>query len=183
MARHSRLSAAVIVLTLVAATTDAGDVPYLPTPHEVVRVMLRMAEVHTGDVVYDLGCGDGRIVIAAVQAGASRGVCVDIDPERIAEAQVNAERARLSSDRIRFVQGDLFEVPIADATVVTLYLMPSVNERLKPRLLTELRPGTRIVSHDFDMGTDWKPESEERVPQPDHEHKVFRWTVPAPQGK
>ena len=162
---------------LLAASARAGEVPYLPTPHEVVKMMLDMAEVHRGDVVYDLGCGDGRIVIAALQAGAERGVCVDIDPVRIAEARAKAESAGLTK-RIRFVEGDLFQVPIADATVVTLYLLPSVNERLKPRLLTELRPGTRVVSHDFDMGTEWKPEREERLSLSGQEHKVFRWTIP-----
>jgi SAM-dependent methyltransferase len=165
-------------LALVALPANAGDAPYLPTPHEVVRVMLDMAGVHRGDVVYDLGCGDGRIVIAALQAGATRGVCVEIDPERIAQARVNAQRAGLAEDRIQFVEGDLFKVPIADATVVTLYLLPSVNEKLRPRLLAELRPGTRVISHDFDMGTEWKPESEQTVSQPDHNHRVFRWTIP-----
>jgi SAM-dependent methyltransferase len=169
-------------VALVATAVRAGDVPYLPTPPEVVRVMLEMAEVRRGDVVYDLGCGDGRIVIAAVQAGASRGVCVEIDPVRIAQARENVQRAGLAADRIHFVEGDLFQVPIADATVVTLYLMPSVNERLRPRLLAELRPGTRVVSHDFDMGTPWKPEREKLVSQPDRQHRVFRWTVPESPG-
>lgn len=165
-------------LTLVASAATAGDAPYLPTPHEVVRVMIDMAGVHAGDVVYDLGCGDGRIVIAALQAGATRGVCVDIDPERIVQARANAKQAGLAEGRIQFIEGDLFDVPIADATVVTLYLLPSVNERLRPRLLAELRPGTRVISHDFDMGTEWKPEREQVVSQPDHQHKVFRWTIP-----
>ena len=180
MHTHGR-TALPVMLALVAAAATAGDVPYLPTPPEVVRVMLDMAQVHRGDVVYDLGCGDGRIVIAALKAGATRGVCVDIDPVRIAEARANAEGAGVTKS-IRFVEGDLFEVPIADATVVTLYLMPSVNERLRPRLLAELRPGTRVVSHDFDMGLAWKPESEQSVSLPDHEHKVFRWTIPEASG-
>lgn len=179
---HSRRTILLAVLLLATAAAQAGDVPYLPTPPEVVRVMLDMADVRRGDVVYDLGCGDGRIVIAAVKAGARRGVCVEIDPVRIAEARLNAQRAGVAADSIRFVEGDLFQVPIADATVVTLYLMPSVNERLRPRLLAELRPGTRVVSHDFDMGTEWKPEREQVVSLPDHQHRVFRWTIPATSG-
>jgi SAM-dependent methyltransferase len=177
--RPFALSAALSLVAVAARAAD-GEVPYLPTPPDVVRVMLDMAGVHEGDVVYDLGCGDGRIVIAALKAGAARGVCVDIDPERIAEARLNAQRAGVAGDRIRFVEGDLFQVPIADATVVTLYLLPSVNERLRPRLLAELRPGARVVSHDFDMG-EWKPEREQTVSQPGQLHRVFRWTIPDPR--
>lgn len=177
MSTPFRRAALGVAVALLAASAPAGEVPYLPTPHEVVKLMLDMAEVHRGDVVYDLGCGDGRIVIAALKAGATRGVCVDIDPARIAEARANAEGAGVTK-RIRFVEGDLFQVPIADATVVTLYLLPSVNERLKPRLLAELRPGTRVVSHDFDMGTEWKPEREEKLSLPGQDHRVYRWTIP-----
>ena len=114
----------------------------MPTPPEVVQRMLELAGVKSGDVLYDLGCGDGRIVIAAVKRPGVRGVCVDIDPERIADSKRNAEAAGVT-DRIRFVEGDLFKVPFTDATVMTLYLMPDVNMRLRPRLLNELKPGTR----------------------------------------
>jgi SAM-dependent methyltransferase len=176
--RHSALTAALLIA---AGAAPASDVPYVPTPPRVVAAMIRMAEVGKGDVVYDLGCGDGRIVIAALKAGAARGVCVEIDPARIEEARVNARRAKLE-DRIRFMQGDLFLTPIADATVVTLYLLPAVNLRLKPRLLSELRPGARVVSHDFDMGDDWKPEQQESFPETGHTHKVFRWTIPERPG-
>ena len=151
----------------------APDVPYVPTPQEVVDRMLRLADVHKGDVVYDLGCGDGRIVISAVKMGAERAVGVDINPERIAEAEQNAKSAGVT-DRVKFIQGDLFTVPIRDATVVTLYLLPSVNLKLKPRLLNELKPGTRIVSHSFDMG-DWKAEKSEEVDG----RFLYYWTVPA----
>jgi SAM-dependent methyltransferase len=157
-----------------AAEPVKKDVPYVPTPEAVVTRMLEMAELRSGDVVYDLGCGDGRIVIAAVQKPGVRGVCVDIDPARISESRANALKAGVT-DRIKFVQGDLFEVPLADATVVTMYLLPDINLRLRPRLLNELRPGTRIVSHAFDMG-DWQPE--QRVLESGS--AIYRWTVPPP---
>ena len=116
-----------------------------------------MAGVKPGDVVYDLGCGDGRIVVTAAQKFGARGVGVDIDPRRIAEANANARRAGVEK-QVTFKVGDLFEADIRDATVVTLYLLPDVNLRLKPKLLRDLKPGTRVVSHDFSMGDDWKPE-------------------------
>ncbi|HET8646247.1 MAG TPA: class I SAM-dependent methyltransferase [Vicinamibacteria bacterium] len=148
------------------------DVPYVPTPQAVVDRMIALAEVKEGDLVYDLGCGDGRIVIAAVKKPGVRGVCVDIDPARIAESRTNAEAAGVSN-HIRFVEGDIFTIPFADATVVTMYLLPSVNMRLRPRLLNELRPGTRIVSHAFDLG-DWK--AEQQVVE--QGSMIYRWTVP-----
>ncbi len=169
------LSVATLLLSLAAVAAVAGDVPYVPTPHEVVQHMLKLAELKSGDLVYDLGCGDGRIVIEAARTPGVRGVCVEIDPERIAEARENAKQAGVS-DRIRFVQGDLFEVPFSDATVVTLYLLPQVNLRLRPRLLKELRPGTRVVSHAFDMG-DWTPERKEVVELPVGHYTLFRWTI------
>jgi SAM-dependent methyltransferase len=153
------------------------DVPYVPTPPEVVQRMIELAGVKSGDVLYDLGCGDGRIVIAAVKIAGVRGVCVDIDPARIADSKRNAAAAGVS-DRIRFVEGDLFKVPFADATVMTLYLMPDVNLRLRPRLLSELKPGTRIVSHAFDMG-DWTPEQRVVVDLQPQSYVLYRWTIPA----
>ena len=152
------------------------DVPYVPTPPEVVEAMIRLARVRSGDVVYDLGCGDGRIVIAAVRIAGVRGVCVDIDPERIHESRQNAQIAGVVR-RIRFVRGDLFKVPIQDATVVMLYLLPDVNLRLRPRLRGELRPGTRIVSHAFSMG-DWKPRREIEIGLPPASTPVYLWVVP-----
>ncbi len=176
-----RASVAATFLSLgVSAGAAGGDVPYVPTPLEVVQRMLKLAEVKSGDVVYDLGCGDGRIVIEAAKTAGVKGVCVEIDADRIALARQNAEEAGVA-DRIRFVQGDLFEVPFSDATVMTLYLLPQVNLRLRPRLLKELRPGTRIVSHAFDMG-DWAPEQKEIVELPAGHYTLFRWTIPAAQS-
>ncbi|AEI62123.1 SAM-dependent methyltransferase [Corallococcus macrosporus] len=151
----------------------APEVPFVPTPEGAVEGMLALAGVKPGDTVYDLGSGDGRIVISAVQKhGAKRAVGVDINPERISEANQNASQAGVKN-KVEFRQGDLFDADIGDASVVTLYLLPSVNERLKPKLLAELKPGTRIVSHSFDMG-DWAPtktvESEGRT--------LYLWVVP-----
>jgi SAM-dependent methyltransferase len=152
------------------------DVPYVPTPPEVVDAMVALAGVKRGDVVYDLGCGDGRIVVAAVRVSGVRGVCVDIDPERIAESRANAEKAGVAG-RIRFVRGDLFQVRFRDATVVMMYLLPEVNLRLRPRLRAELRPGTRVVSHAFSMG-DWKPTREIEVGAPPAGTPVYLWVIP-----
>jgi SAM-dependent methyltransferase len=150
------------------------DVPFVVTPEEVVETMLWLAETGPRDIVYDLGCGDGRIVIAAVRDfGARQGVCVEIDPDLLAEARENAREAGVAG-RIRFVEGDLFEVSLADATVVTLYLLPEINLRLRPKLLRELAPGSRVVSHDFGMG-DWRPQEALRV----RGRSVFLWTIPA----
>jgi ubiquinone/menaquinone biosynthesis C-methylase UbiE len=150
------------------------DVPYVPTRELVVEEMLRMAGVRPGDVVYDLGCGDGRIVIMAAQKFGARGVGVDIDPKRIEEARANAARAGVS-DRAEFRLGDLFNADIREATVVTLYLLPDVNVRLKPKLRRELRPGTRIVSHDFAMGDDWPAERALKL----ENDTIYFWTIPA----
>jgi precorrin-6B methylase 2 len=156
---------------------QAPEVPFVPTPEEAVTSMLKLAEVKPGDTVIDLGSGDGRIVISAVRDhGATRAVGVDINPERITEANENARRAGVT-DKVEFRQGDLFDADIGDATVVTLYLLPSVNERLKPKLLSELKPGTRIVSHAFDMG-DWKPVKE----VDDGGRTLYLWVVPEPGG-
>ena len=162
-----------------ATTPRTPDVPYVPTPEEVVDEMLKVANVTKDDVVYDLGSGDGRIVITAVKKyGAKRGVGVDINPERIREANANAQAAGVT-DRVKFVEQDLFEMDLKDATVVTLYLLPDVNLKLRPKLLRELKPGTRIVSHAFDMG-DWTPEKTLTVDG----RSVYFWVVPdkkAPQ--
>ena len=159
-----------------AAPAVKKDVPYVPTPPEVVQAMLELAGVKSGDVVYDLGCGDGRIVIAAVKIKGVRGVCVDIDPERIQESRQNAQIEQVAK-RITFVQADLFKVPIGDASVVMMYLLPAVNLKLRPRLLAELKPGTRIVSHMFSMG-DWEPEKRLSVQMPEYEHLVYKWVIP-----
>jgi ribosomal protein L11 methylase PrmA len=141
----------------------------------VIEVMLDVAQVGPGDVVYDLGCGEGEIVIAAALRGA-RGVGVEIDPERIANARLNAARAGVT-ERVTFLEQDLFRTDVSAATVVTLYLGPEVNRRLRPKLLRELRAGTRIVSHDFSLG-DWPPERTVPVPRAPG-HQVLLWRVPA----
>jgi precorrin-6B methylase 2 len=149
----------------------ARDVPYVPTPEKVVAGMLELAKVGPKDVVYDLGSGDGRIVIAAAKKGA-RGVGIDIDPQRIKEARDNARRAGVA-DRVEFVEGDLFKADISAASVVTIYLLSGVNMQLRPKLLAELKPGTRVVSHAFDMG-DWKPVATQKVGT----STVYYWVVP-----
>jgi SAM-dependent methyltransferase len=149
------------------------DVIYVPTPDAVVARMLSAARVGSGDVVYDLGSGDGRIVIAAVRDfGAARGVGIDLDPQRIADARANAAAAGMS-DRVRFIQADLFETDLSDATVIAMYLLPGMNARLQPKLRA-LAPGTRIVSHNYDMGPAWKPA---RTIALEHDLVHF-WTVP-----
>jgi Methyltransferase domain len=137
-----------------SAARRAPDVHFVPTDTTKVREMLAAAKVTDQDLVYDLGCGDGRFVITAVKKYGARGVCVDIDPVRIKESKSNADTAGVT-DRIEFVEGDLFEQDLSKATVITLYLLPSLNQRLRPKLFKELRPGTRVVSNAFDMG-DWK---------------------------
>lgn len=150
------------------------DVVFVPTPHEVVDAMLKVAKVGKGDVLYDLGSGDGRIPIAAAQKyGVARAVGIDINPERIAEANENRRKAGVQ-ERVTFMNADLFEADFSDATVVTLYLLPALNLKVLPKLL-KLKPGTRIVSHAFDMGS-WKPEQALDVDG----RNVYFWTIPAP---
>jgi ribosomal protein L11 methylase PrmA len=144
----------------------------VPTPPQVVDAMLRLAKVKRGDVLYDLGSGDGRIVITAAKRYGVRGTGVDIDPRRIQEANANARKAGVAG-RVRFINDDLFQVDFSDATVVTLYLLPRLNLQLRPRLINELRPGTRIVSHGFDMG-DWKPDRVVEVGN----STIYLWIVP-----
>jgi precorrin-6B methylase 2 len=165
---------AVPALHLRAQDTEVRkDVPFVPTPDEVVAAMLKHAKVTAKDVIYDLGSGDGRIVISAVKQSGAKGVGVDIDPQRIKEANENAKAAGVT-DRVKFIQGDLFKADIREATVVTLYLLPDINMRLRPKLLEELKPGTRIVSHNYHMG-DWKPKAQETIGH----HTVYFWVVPA----
>jgi SAM-dependent methyltransferase len=152
------------------------DVVYVPTPQEVVDKMLELAAVTKDDLVYDLGSGDGRIVITAAKEYGARGIGIEIDPELIQTAQENAQAAGVS-DQVEFRQQDLFQTDFSDATVVTLYLLSSLNEKLRPKLLQELKPGTRIVSHSFAMG-DWKPEQVVTVKTPSGERTVYFWQVP-----
>lgn len=158
--------------TTSSADTIGADVPYVPTPQPVVDRMLEMAEVDENDVVYDLGSGDGRIVIRAAETYGSRGVGIEIDPERVQDARENAEEAGVS-DLVEFRQGDLFEADISEATVVTLYLLPTVNLELRPLLFEQLRPGTPVVSHGFDMDA-WEPDETDTVDA----NRIYRWTIP-----
>lgn len=153
----------------------APDVPYEPTPHHVVAEMLKLAQVGANDVVYDLGCGDGRIVIAAAKEHGGRGVCVDIDPRRIRESRANAERAGVT-ERIVFLNQDLMETDLGEATVVTLFLSPEMNLKVRPKLWRELKPGTRVVSYVHNMG-DWRPREERNVEARYGPRKVFLWIV------
>jgi SAM-dependent methyltransferase len=148
------------------------DVPYVPTRQNVVEAMLNLAKVTKDDVVYDLGCGDGRIVITSAKLYGTNGVGVDIDPERIKEANENAKTENVT-EKVTFIEGDLFKQDFSKATVVTLYLLPEVNERLRPILLKQLKPGTRIVSHAFRMGN-WKPEQTITIDNT----MLYLWTVP-----
>lgn len=165
--------ALLLALPLAAQETPVKkDVPYVPTPPEVVEEMLKLGNVKAGDVHYDLGCGDGRIVVMAVQKfGAARGTGYDIDPERIKEANENAKQAGVTG-KVKFIQGNLFEADFRDANVVTLYLLPDVNIKLRPKLLKDLKVGSRIVSHQFDMG-DWKPDKQITLDW----RTVYMWTV------
>lgn len=149
------------------------DAPFVPSMWEITEAMLRLANVRKGDVVYDLGSGDGRVVIMAAQKFGARGVGVEIDPALIRESRINARQAGVAR-RVRFIQQDLFKTNISRATVVTLYLRQEVNLRLRPKLLRELKPGTCVVSNSFDMG-DWKPEKTESVAG----NPVYLWTIPA----
>lgn len=149
------------------------DVWYVPTPHEVVDRMLDEAKVRPTDVVYDLGCGDGRMVIAAAKRFGTRGVGVDLDPARIREARANAKAAGVEK-LVTFRVGDMFETDIREADVLLLYLLPELNRRLKPKLFAELKPGARVVSHDFDMGKEWPPDRSIKLGS----DGIYMWLMP-----
>lgn len=156
------------------------EVPFVPTTEAGVKTMLKLADVKSTDVVYDLGCGDGRIVIAAAKEYGAHAVGIDIDPKRIAESKENARRAGVEN-LVRFEENDLFKADIHEATVVTLFLLSSVNERLKPKLLQDLKPGTRVVSNTFSMGN-WKPEKELSVTDSESpsafSRRFYLWMIP-----
>lgn len=155
-----------------AQETRTPDVIYVPTPPEVVEAMLDMVKLKDGDVLYDLGSGDGRIPIAAARRVQVKATGIDIDPERIREANENAKAAGVTGE-VTFKQADLFTSDFSDATVITLYLLDTLNEKLRPKLLAELKPGTRIVSHAFRMG-DWEPERTQDIDG----RTIYYWTVP-----
>ena len=167
------LAAAIVLAAPAAAREQQPDVIFVPTPYEVVDEMLRLARVRKGDVLYDLGSGDGRIPVTAAKRFGVRAVGVDIDPQRIKEANENARKNGVAK-LVTFRQEDLFKTDFKEASVVTLYLLPDLNVRLRPRLLAELKPGTRIVSHQFDMGS-WKPEKKVEL----NGRVIYLWTVPA----
>jgi len=172
--------AVILVMALVAAAPAVAqqggglrspDVIFVPTPQEVVDAMLQMANVTAKDVVYDLGSGDGRIPITAAQKFGARAVGIDIDPQRIKEANENLAKANVS-DKVKFLNQDLFQTDLGQATVITLYLLPSLNVKLMPKLKA-LKPGTRIVSHSFDMGSEWPPEKTQDV----NGRMIYYWTI------
>jgi precorrin-6B methylase 2 len=179
MQLKAAISSTAILFFAAAACAQQGkplrepDVIFVPTPQPVVEAMLKLAGVHRGDVLYDLGSGDGRIVVTAAKEYGVRGTGIDINPERIAEANENAQKAGVTN-LVRFRNEDLFEADIKDASVVTLYLLTSLNIKLRPKLLHDLKPGTRVVSQTFDMG-DWRPEKEEEVDG----HRIYLWRIPA----
>jgi len=184
MARFSCFAAA--LLSSAAFAQEAGkdlDTPYVPTPQVVVDRMLDMAQLKAGETVIDLGSGDGRIMIEAARKYGARGFGVELDPKLIEISNDKAVKAGVA-DRVRFLQQDLFRTDFHEANVLTLYLLPDVNLALRPKILAELKPGARVVSHDYGMG-DWRPDAEETIPAPDKkvgkrkESQVFLWTVPA----
>ena len=185
----SDLIAGMLFVAVVAAQNAQPrrepDVPYVPTTETAVQAMLKLADVKKTDVVYDLGCGDGRIVITAAKNLGARGVGIDINPVRIKEAKENARKAGVEN-LVRFEENDLFQANIQEASVVTLFLLPEVNLKLRPKLLQDLKPGTRVVSNTFDMG-DWKPDKEATVGAPEEQtylsHRLYLWVVPSRGGK
>lgn len=178
------ISGAVLFACTLCAAADAADtsVPYVPTPQAVVDRMLEIGTVGAQDYLIDLGSGDGRIVVTAAKKYGARGFGVDLNPTRIAEANENARKAGVT-DKVQFHRMDLFEADLAQASIITMYLLPRVNLDLRPKLL-DLKPGTRIVSHDFSMG-DWKPEQQEQIDAPDKyggsggRSDIFLWIIPA----
>ncbi|WP_143960539.1 SAM-dependent methyltransferase [Litoribacter populi] len=159
----------------------ALDVPYVPTKEKIVNEMLEMADVKGDDILYDLGSGDGRIPITAAKRFGTRGVGVDINPLRIEEANARAEKEEVT-DKVKFIEGNIFDVDFSEATVVTLYLLPQVNMKLRPKIL-DLKPGTRVVSHNYDMG-DWEPLKMRKIESDKgFVHTIYYWVVPEKDSK
>jgi SAM-dependent methyltransferase len=179
---RSALVVLVVVSTLAGCAgtpTGSPGILFVATPEGVVLEMLKLAGVTKDDVVFDLGSGDGRLVIAAAREFGARGVGVELDARLVQDSRESALKAGVA-DRAQFLWRDIFQADVAPATVVALYLSPELNLRLRPKLLRELRPGTRIVSHDFGMG-DWRPDRTQRVKGPTREHALHLWIVPAPR--
>ncbi len=174
----SLMFASLLIFQSNAVSQEIGyDVPYVPTKREVVAEMLRMAEVGKDDVLYDLGCGDGRIVITAAKEMGTRGVGIDINPRRIEDSMANAIKSKVTT-RVKFLEQDLFEADFSEATVVSLYLLTAVNLKLRPMLFNQLKPGTRVVSHNYKMG-EWSPDQTSRVKTELDDHTVYYWVIPA----
>ena len=177
--RLASVAAVMLLVPLVAAAQSSlPSVPYVATAEPIVDKMLEMAKVTGKDVVYDLGCGDGRIVITAAKRFGARGVGIDLDPVRIKEANENAVQAKVT-DKVKFIQGDLYRANFSEATVVTLYLLPEVNIALRPLLWRQLPVGARVVSHNYHMGEEWPPEQTEQVAGA----TVYSWTILAKHKK
>ena len=173
MAAAIAAALAAVTLSAQAPARKEPDVVYVPTPQPVVEAMLDLAQVTSTDVVYDLGSGDGRIVITAAKKYGARGVGIEMDPALVKRARDNAAAAGVAT-RVRFVTADLFSADLRPATVVTLYLLQSINERLRPKLVRELKPGARVVSHVFNMGPEWPPQQTVTVDR----SRVFLWSMP-----
>jgi hypothetical protein len=169
------VSAPVQTASPIGSTKRELDVPYVPTPQEVVDAMLAMAKVSGEDILYDLGSGDGRIPITAAAKFGTRGVGIDLNPVRVQEANENAVKAGVTN-KVRFIEGDIFEEDFSEATVVTLYLLPAVNLKLRPTI-QKMKPGTRVVSHNYDMG-DWAPENHRKITIDGTDHYIYFWRVP-----
>ncbi len=165
---------ALLLLPLLGVSAPTKDARYDPTPYPIVRAMLQLAKVGPNDVVYDLGSGDGRIVIMAAQEFGARGVGVDIDPELVTLARDNARKAGVES-KVKFIEGNMYDTDVRPATVVTLFLHPEPNLKLRSKLLSRLKPGSRVVSYIWDMG-DWKPDAEQAVG--DRGYKIYLWHIP-----
>jgi precorrin-6B methylase 2 len=181
MNRYLAVSLSASLLAVSPACSEEAkpqlDVPYVPTPQTVVDAMLDMVDLRDGDVVWDLGCGDGRMVITAAKRKDIRGVGVDIDPKRIEESKANAKEAGVS-DRVSFEVADLFKTDFSDATVLTMYLLQSVNLKLRPIILSDLQPGARIVSNSFTMG-EWTPDATQQTGEDGLSRTIYHWVVPA----
>ena len=172
---HATLLAVGLMLAVGACAHPQSEVPYVWTPDDIAAHMLRLADVKRSDVVYDLGSGDGRIVLIAARQFDARGVGIEIEPRLVAESRETAKKLKVD-DRVEFIQKSFFDVDVSPATVVTLYLGRELNLRLRPKLQSELRKGSRIVSHEFDMG-DWAPDKVVTIPGKDKTYRLMLWTV------